>query len=140
MADTDLKYVNKRLCIAINKMCIDITGGTGLTGNNLRDGQGLGFIDNIFHNESFGQQIYPNIYHQAGAYLFYIVKNHLFHDGNKRTGLACAITFLQLNDVLFDPFDEDEVFDFIVSVAGGPNDPDIAIPQAAAWLEVLSIR
>lgn len=33
----------------------------------------------------------------AAAYLFHLVKNHPFVDGNKRTGFACAHAFLKLN-------------------------------------------
>ncbi len=36
----------------------------------------------------------------AAAYLFHVVKNHPFVDGNKRTGLAVALTFLEVNGVL----------------------------------------
>jgi death-on-curing protein len=76
---------------------------------------------------------------QAGAYMFYIIKNHVFMDGNKRTGLASAVTFLQWNNIMIAPFDEDEVFDFVVDVAAGPNDPEISIPRIAAWFENMAI-
>ena len=33
----------------------------------------------------------------AAAYLFHIVKNHPFIDGNKRTGAMAAFVFLKLN-------------------------------------------
>ena len=33
----------------------------------------------------------------AAAYLFHIAANHPFVDGNKRTGLAAALTFLEQN-------------------------------------------
>lgn len=35
----------------------------------------------------------------AAAYLFHIVQNHPFLDGNKRTGAASAIVFLGMNRV-----------------------------------------
>lgn len=34
----------------------------------------------------------------AAAYLFHIVRNHPFVDGNKRVGAVSAIVFLRLND------------------------------------------
>ena len=46
-----------------------------------------------------GTYLYPTIYHMAAAYLFYIIKNHAFVDGNKRTGVLAAITFLGINDI-----------------------------------------
>lgn len=35
----------------------------------------------------------------AAAYLFHIVKNHPFVDGNKRTGAVAALLFLKLNGI-----------------------------------------
>lgn len=35
----------------------------------------------------------------AAAYLFHIVQNHPFIDGNKRVGAASAVVFLLLNDI-----------------------------------------
>lgn len=39
----------------------------------------------------------------AGAYLFYLCRNHPFVDGNKRTALAAALVFLDANGRLADP-------------------------------------
>lgn len=33
----------------------------------------------------------------AAAYLYHVTLNHAFVDGNKRAGLACALTFLAMN-------------------------------------------
>ncbi len=133
-----MKYVNKRMVIVINKMCVEITGGLGATGTGIRAGANLGFVDRIHVNEIFGMTIYPDIYHQAGAYMFYILKNHIFLDGNKRTGLACALTFLQWNGIAIAPLHEDTVFDFVISIAAGANDPDDAVPRIAQWLQGMS--
>ena len=35
----------------------------------------------------------------AGAYLFHLVQNHPFLDGNKRVGAAAALTFLVMNGI-----------------------------------------
>lgn len=35
----------------------------------------------------------------GAAYLFHIVQNHPFVDGNKRTGLLAALVFLELNGI-----------------------------------------
>ncbi len=130
-----MNYLSKKMIIAINKIAIDHSGGTNLSRSNIREGQNLGFVDRIFHNQSFGQKIYPTIYHQAAAYMFHVIKNHAFIDGNKRTGLAAAYTFLLWNDIVFSPLDEDKVFDFVISIAAGPNNPETVIPQIAEWIE-----
>ena len=47
----------------------------------------------------FGQSPYADLIEVAGAYLFYLCRNHPFRDGNKRTALAAAIVFLRLNGI-----------------------------------------
>jgi len=49
-----------------------------------------------------GNLLHDGIPAMAGAYLFHLAKNHPFVDGNKRTALASAITFLFLNGHEFD--------------------------------------
>src|SRR5437879_5621549 len=46
-----------------------------------------------------GAPLHDDIFSMAAAYLFHIVKNHPFLDGNKRAGTAAAIVFLELNGV-----------------------------------------
>jgi death-on-curing protein len=53
----------------------------------------------------------------AAAYLFHIVRNHPFVDGNKRTGYIAALAFLELNGIAA-PFAE-ELYEITMSVADG---------------------
>ena len=46
------------------------------------------------HQAAYGD---PSVFDLAAAYAFGIVKNHPFLDGNKRTGLLAAYTFLLIN-------------------------------------------
>lgn len=46
-----------------------------------------------------GQYLHQDLFEMAAAYLFHIVGNHPFVDGNKRTGAVAAYIFLSLNDV-----------------------------------------
>ncbi|MGH2374185.1 MAG: type II toxin-antitoxin system death-on-curing family toxin [bacterium] len=43
------------------------------------------------------QYFHADTYEMAAAYLFHIVQNHPFVDGNKRTAAAAALVFLELN-------------------------------------------
>lgn len=135
-----VQHVSKRMICAINQLSIELTKGA-ITDprNNFREGQGLGFVDRIVSNSVFGAPIYPTLFHQAAAYLFYIVKNHVFHDGNKRTGLAVAILFLEINGIAISPLDEDAVFDRIVGVAGGLQDADSVVEDLAGWLRTMAL-
>ncbi len=46
------------------------------------------------------QYLHNGLCEMAAAYLFHIVQNHPFIDGNKRVGAASALVFLEINDVM----------------------------------------
>jgi death-on-curing protein len=46
-----------------------------------------------------GKLVHGDLFAMAAAYAFHIAENHPFVDGNKRTGLAAALVFLDLNAV-----------------------------------------
>jgi death-on-curing protein len=65
----------------------------------------------------------------AAAYLFPIAKNHPFVDGNKRTALASALTFLDLNGGTVAAA-TDEMVTLVEGVATGR----VTKSEAALWL------
>lgn len=69
----------------------------------------------------------------AAAYLFHLVQNHAFIDGNKRVGANAAITFLYLNDWELS-CTEDQLVDLVLDVAQGRA----AKEEIAAFLETHS--
>src|SRR3989304_3137152 len=44
-----------------------------------------------------GDYLHADICEMAAAYLFHIIRNHPFVDGNKRTGAVAALVFLMMN-------------------------------------------
>ena len=54
----------------------------------------------------------------AVAYLYHIVRNHPFVDGNKRTGLVAALVFLSLNGVELEA-DEHELEQLVWNISKG---------------------
>ncbi len=44
-----------------------------------------------------GEDLYPTIFDKAAALIHSLILNHPFVDGNKRTGTASAIVFLDIN-------------------------------------------
>ncbi|HXX92602.1 MAG TPA: type II toxin-antitoxin system death-on-curing family toxin, partial [Planctomycetota bacterium] len=40
---------------------------------------------------------HADLFEMAAAYLYHLVRNHPFVDGNKRVGLVTALVFLELN-------------------------------------------
>jgi len=68
-----------------------------------------------------GEHAHDDLFEMAAAYLFHIVKNHPFIDGNKRSGTVAADVFLEMNDIDTD-IDEDELVALVLDVAGGLTD------------------
>ena len=65
-----------------------------------------------------GRYLHGDLYEMAAAYLFHIVQNHPFVDGNKRTGAVAALIFLALNDVII-VAEEDDFERVVRAVAEG---------------------
>lgn len=65
-----------------------------------------------------GELLHGSLPEMAAAYLFYIASNHPFLDGNKRTALAAALVFLEMNDIEIRA-SEDELTDLVLGVAAG---------------------
>jgi len=61
---------------------------------------------------------HTDLFEMAAAYLFHIVKNHPFIDGNKRVGAVAGLVFLDLNGINL-AIREDDLFDLVVAVAIG---------------------
>lgn len=67
------------------------------------------------------QRFHQDLFEMAAAYLFHIVLDHPFVDGNKRAGAVAALVFLSMNDVELD-VDEDSFEEAILRVARGEWD------------------
>jgi death-on-curing protein len=65
-----------------------------------------------------GQFLHADVWEMAGAYLFHIVQNHPFIDGNKRVGAVAADVFLTLNNLRLTAT-EDEYAELVLSTARG---------------------
>jgi death on curing protein len=71
----------------------------------------------------FGECLHKTIYDKAAAYLFHIVQNHPFNDGNKRTGALTTILFLEENGVKT-VFSDKDYEEFVLNVAQGQKNKE----------------
>ena len=65
-----------------------------------------------------GQFVHHDVWEMAGAYLFHVVSNHPFVDGNKRAGLLSALVFLDLNGISLEHGSE-ALYELTMAVAAG---------------------
>ncbi len=85
-------------------------------GEGIRD---LGLLQSALAQPSAtfgGQYLHADLHEMAAAYLFHLVQNHPFLDGNKRVGAAAAVTFLFMNNLDISAT-EDELVAMVLSVA-----------------------
>jgi death on curing protein len=70
----------------------------------------------------FGGRYFHEFPHEMGAaYLFHLVRNHAFVDGNKRIALACAILFFKINRAPYS-ITEEEAVELTLASASGQMD------------------
>ena len=79
--------------------------------------------------------LHTNLFEMAAAYLFHIVRNHPFVDGNKRTGLIAALAFLGLNDLELQA-EADPLVALVTGVAAG----EVGKAEVAVFLQAHSRR
>ena len=74
-----------------------------------------------------GEFLHTDVYEMAAAYLFHLVRNHPFLDGNKRVGAVAAMVFLALNGYDLDT-PEDDLAEMVLAVARGEvNKAEVAV-------------
>ncbi|MBR3116894.1 MAG: virulence protein RhuM/Fic/DOC family protein [Bacilli bacterium] len=66
----------------------------------LERNQGLKSIINNIYQTFGGEDVYPTIEEKASNFLYLIIKNHTFIDGNKRIGATLFIYFLEYYNIL----------------------------------------
>ena len=106
-----MRYLDRADVIALGTIVLD-------AGLEVRD---WGLVESALARPAatvFGEDAYPTVYDKAAALLLSVVTNHPLVDGNKRMGLAAAVAFLLKNGLVLE-YDEDEAYDFVISVADG---------------------
>ena len=105
--------------IEIHDYQIDVFGGS----DGLRSQEMLESAIGIPSSTFGGAYLHPTVPDMAAAYLFHLVENHPFVDGNKRVGTMSALVFLDLNEYDFDATDS-ELTEVVLQVAGGKMPKD----------------
>lgn len=98
-----IQYLLFEDIVLINEMTVMQHGGNFVPPSNFLHEESLKYVIDTVEAEMFGEAIYPTIPDKAAVYMFSVISNHIFQDGNKRTGLEAALLFLRLNNRKLDP-------------------------------------
>lgn len=80
-----------------------------------------GLLESAVHRPQqsvFGEDAYPTLFDKAAALLESLIKNHCFHNGNKRTAYLVTKSFLMLNGYHL-RMERKYAVEFIVDIAKG---------------------
>ncbi len=120
-------YLTLEDVLEIHRRVIAETGGTA----GIRD---VKLLDSaVFRPQAgfAGIEFYATLAAKTAALLHSLIMNHPFLDGNKRVAFAAAEIFLNLNGWKFKAT-EDELFDFIISIA----ERKVIFRQMTPWVEM----
>lgn len=121
-----MKYLTVKDVLLLHNLAIDESGGS----HGLRD---LGLLESAVARpqSSFGgEDLYPTIFLKAGALVHSLLRNHPFVDGNKRTSMFSAMTFLELNGYRFIAKQKE-----VVSFALRVENEKLSAEEIAKWLK-----
>jgi death-on-curing protein len=115
-------WVQQRVVIAAHEESLAEHGGP----SGIRD---LGMLESALarpKNLYAYSEPPPSVQRMAAAYAFGITANHPFVDGNKRTALITAITFLRLNGLRLTADKADRYLTFYGLAAGSISEEELA--------------
>jgi death-on-curing protein len=99
--------------------------------------ESLDYVLEAVQAEMFGEPLYPTIADKSAVYCYSIICNHIFSDGNKRTGLEAALAFLKLNSMRLNrSLPHNELFNFIINLASG----QVTLDECRAWFTANTVR
>lgn len=111
--------------IELHDKLIDRTGGSyGLRDQNLLESAVYSTVSGFE-----GSEAYPTVEEKAARFMFALINNHAFVDGNKRIGVFAMLMTLQLNSVKLN-YTQSELVSLGLSVADGSNGYD----EILAWI------
>jgi len=125
--DSDrMYYLTAEDILFMHYKLIEDYGGS----HGIRDEARLESVVAAPKQEAFGVEQYPGIFDKAAVYARNIISDHLFVDGNKRSGITSASVFLMKNGCKLTA-SQKESEDFAVRIAVEKCD----IPEISEWFK-----
>jgi death on curing protein len=121
--------LSKADIVKINKRTIEAHGGNFNSPYNFLHEENLDYLLEAVVSIIFGEEAYPTIPEKASVYFYNIICNHIFSDGNKRTGLEAGLAFLDLNNYDLKPISNTILLNFVLEVASG----QLTLDQCKQW-------
>lgn len=92
-SQNEILYVSLEVVLEIHRRQLAEFGGAA----GIRNQVGLESAVEVPKATFDGQDLYPTVFQKSAAYAFHIAEAQALVDGNKRTALDVALTFLAIN-------------------------------------------
>jgi death-on-curing protein len=112
VTDTEWRWIKEKSVLAIHDAQLEEHGGL----SGIRDMSLL--LSTLARPLNVAVNGNPDLADLAAAYAVGITRNRAFMDGNKRTGLVVALSFIQKNHYIVKP-DQRDVVNTMLAVADG---------------------
>lgn len=96
----------------------------------------LHYLVQIVSEKIGDTELFPTLAQKAAVYAHHIITRHIFLDGNKRTGMHCALLFFELNGFPHPYGIDDSIVELGLKIADGTiDDIEIIADHLQSWLE-----
>jgi death-on-curing protein len=118
--------------VNLNRQVLSRTGKQAPEEPTIINPHGLDYLVESIDATVFGRPLFSTIFEQAARYAQGIITDHIFLDGNKRTGLLAAMVFLEMNGWrMREELTQDEIVNFGLALAESKIDK----ASATSWFE-----
>lgn len=119
--------------ISLNRRHIQKAKNFYVEPDNLRQPGSLEWVLEAIQYPLFDVDNYPTIVEKAAILAWIIIDGHVFHDGNKRTGMSALDIFIRQNGYRLDATN-DEIIEIALLIAGQNPQRNYAFDELVQWV------
>lgn len=119
--------------IRLNKRHIENAQDFYVEPDNLRNPNSLEWVLEAIQYPLFGVDNYPTLADKAAILAWIVIDGHVFHDGNKRTGMSALDIFIRQNGCQLNASDE-EIIEIALKIAGKNPDQNYSLEEFIQWV------
>lgn len=121
--------LSTEIIIRLHERIIETSGGL----KGIKDMYLIDSAVNSIYQTFDNKELYPTIVEKAARLCYSLNKNHAFIDGNKRISMHALAVFLRINDVDYEPTNEE-----VIKVGLGLADGSMNYESLIKWLKKIT--
>ena len=119
--------------VRLNRRHLEIAGTLYVQPDNLRNSSSLEWVLDVIQYPLFGVDHYPTLAEKGACLAWTIITGHVFHDGNKRTGMSAMDVFIRQNGYQLSCSNE-EIVEIALRIAARNTPDDYTLDEFVEWV------